>query len=409
MGLRIRHVLAFALVVGISTLGTLAPARARTSRPTAAQIRSRAGLPKLMPIRLSRNGSDVASTGRYRIIDVGTPSGVTLDNPVAFNNTGQIVGEAYDASLGGSDVCEFFDGTRFRTIASEPSVTFCNPAGLNDMDGKHTVDVVGIIGTAYQVEYSTFYSVVDLRSKIIDNSFFTGNPSSIFAGVNATGIALATAFYEPLGGFFTLNPPFLRLPGRRSLALLQPACTTSHTGCGTVAYGYACPFGGCQITDDDSVLLQDANGNFEIVAANGNVRALRLEGNLYPFAPILNNAKQILYAAFTQDLSHLSSRVFDVTTGRTTTIPPVRKKCNALLPLALSNAGHVLGSYTCPTSSDSYYFTYDSKHKTQDVSAQLPAGTGSVQPIAINDAGQILIAIITNAGASHWGILEPPT
>jgi hypothetical protein len=334
-----------------------------------------------------------------------------LQAPAAFNNTGQIVGQALDPLDYSAAVCEFYDGTRYRTVAAETSVTYCSPAALNDRNATTgTVDIVGVAATAFQSVNSTFYSVANLNSHTIDNSFYTANPDSIFSGINASGTAVATAYYAPLSGFFTNEPAFLRPAGQNSLTLLQPSCTTPSAHCGTLEHVTTCSFGGCLITSDGSVLLEESSGNYELLAPGGKTQTLGLIGSLFAYLPTVNNAKQVLYATYPANATGPLAYILDLKTGRTKTIPPVpMKNCLGFSPLSMSNNGRVLGYAACAASLDPFFFTYDPVHGTQSLAPKLPAGTGSVEPFAINDSGQILIMIVTSANVVHWGILQPPS
>ena len=406
-----RRMLVGTLIAAIAAVATHDPAEAGVDAMLAHR-HSAAAPRKPWPIRLRLKSATERTTAElYRIVDFGTPRGFSLSSPSAFNNTGQVIGLAGDANQYGN--CELYDGKKYRTLATEPVITFCNPSAVNDRNARTgTVDVVGVVTTAYQTDSSMFYSVVDLGSKAIENIFYTSNPASVFAGLNASGTAVAMAYYAPLRGFFSNEPPFLRKPATNSLTLLQPSCTVASAQCGTLQNVDGCGFGGCLITSDGSVLLEGPTGNYELIAASGKVEPIPLAaGSGFTFLPIINNAKQILYSK-TATSGTITTNLLDVKSGRVKTLPPLPKKnCfGGFNPFSLNDNGAVLGYALCESSSPSpyFYFTYDAKHGMQELAPKLPSGTGSIEPIAINDLGQILIGIVSSAGVTHWGILQPP-
>ena len=179
-------------------------------------------------------------------------------------------------------------------------------------------------------------------------------------------------------------------------------------------YANGCSFGGCIITADGTLLLQDAyTQTYELLERSGAFHDFTV-----PLAyaitdlPIVNNAKDVLYAigTTTGGTFSITPELYTVATGRVTSVPQIPgNSCTEYYPVSFNNSGHVLG-YTagCPKN-DQTYFTYDSKNGTRDLGAELPGGYPFIDPIGINDRDEILVALTDAAGAAHWGVSQAGT
>ncbi len=353
----------------------------------------------------------------YRVIDRGTPGGkVVLDVPIAFNNTGQIVGLANDgyrpADPLKQGVCEIYDGSRFRTL-SVTEVT-CIPAGMND-EVHGTLEVVAVASTPYFGNVATIFVDSPATHAIVAHDFINNSASAAF-GINGFGEAIGLAYYDPITPFEG-SPPFI-FYADGSQKLLQPTCTTQKRGCGvldpTASYfppdfSLLCPFGGCRITNSGSTLLYDeATGHYEVLYRGGAYLDLPqyiVPSQYYPI--MINNAGKVLFAEENFPGDVVTTSVQQVGANHATQVPAISgSSCQDYVPLSMNNKGEVLGyTKTCP-SNDATFFTYDSRNGTQDLKTLIPVGSPPIQAYAVNDNGEILISTNTNF-PYHWGILRP--
>jgi len=405
-------------------LSSLAAHATPVRTATRAALRAHIALSKPQPMHV--RAAVLGSMPTYTVVDHGAPASPSsvLYNSVAFNNTGQIVGFGSDDAAGAA-ACFLFDGSVYRDISTLPSITFCNPNAISEANATSgAFDVVGYVNTQYSNtsgygtaygDYKALYLTATPKSNVVRTAVFTNDQSS-FVGVNAAGTALGTGDYYPLASFASTTPPFVVTPEKGSLSLLQPACTTIKLGCGDVATQYGdeapCGFGGCLIAADGTLLLYDLfSGSYEVVAPNGTTRDIALDANL-DGVPIMNNAKQIAYAAETvvAGTTVVQTRLFSVGAGTVATVPSLKgMNCGQYVPVSLNNKGRILGYASgCDSNYGFAYFTFDAATGTQELPSALPGNYFSFFPHAINDKNQILVDLeLTSGGASHWGYLQP--
>ena len=359
----------------------------------------------------------------YSLVDYGSPASARylLEQPIAFNNTGEIAGGASDnVKLG--DTCMLFEGSRFRNISSQDSITSCNVNGMND--ANRTSGDVLVVGSAVseysQTENKAFLSTVAPNPNVARLTLFTDDSSSL-TGVNANGKAIGIGSYTPLSGFESQTPPFVVTPPSDAFRVLQPSCITIRAGCTSIdteanTQTRACPFGGCEITADGTLLLTDLfSGKSEVIAASGSTQDVALGPHVNEFpgdtGPIINDAKQILFSTTTKvaGTAVTATKLYQFGSGKITTVPALAgSSCSQYIPISFNNLGSVLG-YTrgCSRSADTY-FVYDPKTGTRALSASLPSAD-TVYPLGINDEEQILVAVSVDPSGLHWGILVPAT
>ncbi len=230
-------------------------------------------------------------------------------------------------------------------------------------------------------------------------TLFAANDASTLIGSNAAGSAVGGGFYD-FRSFGTFGyPAFFVAAGSNSIRLLQPTCGP-HAPCVSVspARGQQCPFGGCEITANGSIFLDD-----QLITPDGTIQVINLDVTAQ--SPTINNSNQILYL----DGNHV--QIYQIGTGAVTTIPAIPgSSCIALSPLSFNDAGQVLGvTDSCTKSTDYTYFVYDPKSGTKELIAELPSGSASVTPVGINNNGQILVGLTLPSGIIHWGTLNPIT
>ncbi len=385
----------------------------RASTEATAALPRRRALPAAARAIHLRARSMLAPGQMYTIVDYGAPAtqAYTLQNPVAFNNTGQIVGTARNIPFSTSTTCVLFDGARFRNISASPTVVNCSPMSINDENpASGSLNVVGSVISAFSAPDDTkaFESRITPKTSFVGTTIFAANDMSDLTGINASGLAVGVGFYLPQGAnagdAYTI---FAAAPGKQSIAPLAAACNSAGF-CGNL-YPQACAFGGCEVTADGTIYLRS-----ELVNPDGTVTPLNIDRNAV--YPIINNAKQLLYyvspASVASDTVYYKSqlRIYQIGSGLVTTIYKLpNSTCYFYHPLSFNNNGHVLGvTDGCSKPADETYFTFDTTNGTQDLLAELPPGNASVKPVGINDLGQILTALTLPSGAIHWGILAPP-
>jgi hypothetical protein len=376
------------------------------------------------PLHL-RPRAALASAPSYSILDYGSPSraSYTAGEPVAFNNTGQIVGAATDVPYIQSSTCILFDGVRFRNITAATSVVNCQPMSINDLNlTTGALEVVGTVVSAFSfgspgfdngtfyADYKAFVSKIAPKANAVDTIIFAANDDSDLTGINAAGSAVGVGVNaldvpdDGTGGLFHLAP------GSHTIAPLKTSCTTVASACDGYLLQEPCAFGGCNITADGTIYL-----NFEIVSPDGTARPFKLP-DYEPYRPIINSAGELLYQDIPKDdarpatpIYYSDVRLYSIATGLETKIPKLPgNTCDNYEPLSFNRAGTIIGYVgDCPTGTEPTYFIYDATNGTRDLIAMLPSGNAAIAPIGINDNGQILIGITLGDGSIDWGILQP--
>ena len=394
------------------------PKRSRASRNSELRLFG----PASPPLHL-RKRSVLAPAPAYSIVDYGAPAqaSYSLGNPVAFNNTGQVVGTATDLPYTQSSTCILFDGSRFRNISSSPTVDNCNPMSIDDKSASTgNVVVVGNVVSAFSygsgvyepgqdtVDVKAFVSRIVPATGTVNTTIFAANDISDLTSVNASGLAIGVGAYALSQNFSA--PAFYVAPGMNSLHVLQPSCTTQTATCDGYNQQIPCAFGACSLTDDGTIFLNNV-----IIAPDGTAQPFKLP-DFDPYRPIINNAKQLLYRDIPRGFARPSVpiyysqvRLYQIGTGQETKIPKITgNTCDGYVPLSFNNAGTVIGLVgQCPATTPDTYFIYDAINGTRDLMALLPSGDGAIVPIGINDNGQILISLTQSDGTIHWGILAP--
>jgi hypothetical protein len=414
-----RNLLSLALagsVMGTATFAapTPAPAAPHVRAPLAIPLdlspaRRHAPKPPLHVIRSIAGRNMPAAAATYSILDVGGPptAGYYYDPPHAFNDSDVIVGQAYNANLGTFD-CFAYTGTktkRFIDMSAGSAITQCNPTSVGAATGTSTPFV------GYGDETTLGYFALSGNVSTNGSSSIEGLSNvvtSYFIGVNASGEAIGEGVYIPQGGFFSTYPPYVQSPGATSLALAQPQCSVYQALCADNEYAdYLCPFGGCEINDAGLIMGYDDYTGVEMVYSYGG------SGKDLPFnndTTALNNANQILYSGYSCSGScAYATNLYSLKTGSTTPIPtPKNSSCTGVYGLSLNNLGEVLGETTgCAAESDYVYVTWTAKGGTKVLNSEIPANAyESLEPIGVNDSGEILLALFTPT-AEHWGLLVP--
>ncbi len=361
--------------------------------------------------------SNLGSGQTYTIADVGAPPATTFSHngrPAAFNNAGQILGQAESAKKVTDDCVLYAGRGTFIDVSPSMTDTVCYGTGLSSPDSNGTVRFVGSLATAF-VQDAALFGTLDSSGKIATTAF-TSNQESALGGVNVSGEAIGAAYYLPLGGFDSSYPPFVVAAGTKTLGIAQPYCVKVAQYCAeplqTVG---SCPFGGCTINDSDTVLALDSVSEDFMVYTPGpspsgqDLPAIKVSGQTGILD--MNNADQILYSTFDATGTHISSAIYAIGHGITTPIPTIPgNSCSDYVAESLSNAGQVLGyTQNCKKTADEIYWTWDPANGTQNLNAEIPSNSyHSIAPLGVNDNGQILVSLVTAAGSYDWGTLNPP-
>jgi hypothetical protein len=364
-----------------------------------------AGAPPSPGIHTAGGRPHLQSGQMYTINDVGTPPAtLTGSTPVAFNNSGQILGSAYQTKKK-TDDCVLYTGSGTFADVSTPATDLeCSPNGLSSADSNGVLRFVGYLNTPYEQSSIAFSGTYTVSTATATFTPYTANVPSLLSGVNVSGEAVGDAYYSPFSGFSTSEPLFVLLPAAKTLTLAQPQCTTSKTGCSSGAAGNACPFGGCAINDGGTTLSRDlATGKplTYIYGQSGSGKDLSIKPSN---TPQINNAGQVVYDVYNSLSGLYTTYIYATATSVTTTIPKIPGYPCSYMPLSMSNNGQVLGTTSC-----GIYWTYDPVNGTQNLNTEIPTNSyQDVYPLGINDNGQILVALYTATGATHWGTLNPP-
>ena len=131
------------------------------------------------PRPLIVHGNAPAAGAPYTIVDDGTlPAGAdTLNNPVAFNNSGEIVGGAYDTTSN-VPLCVLFDGKSYRDVSTLGSISSCNPSGISARTSTGLVSLVGSVTTEFSgVDTKAVYISTLPNSALVRTAVFTNDAS----------------------------------------------------------------------------------------------------------------------------------------------------------------------------------------------------------------------------------------
>ncbi len=330
-----------------------------------------------------------------------------------------------DPTVGHVDAsCLIWTGAKYVDLTPSLMVKACTTYSMNSADataGSYTV--VGSFQDIHHDETDAFASHVDSAGNAKLVPYYDHFPAALY-GVNSKGTAIGYSF-SPFGYTYKIEPIFVTKPPEL-LTLLQPDCAMAANSCLEplqISQTHLldreptpqCAFGGCTINDGGTV-LGTSNDGMELyqVGVPSSLRAL--PPNFDPgYGPIyfiaLNDADQLLY--FKKDFyaagEPVNAKILNVADGHVTVIPPVPgTSCHNYFPISINNAGEVLG-FTSYCTRRAFYWTWDPQNGTQNLSAALPPNTYTIRPLGINDNAQILVALETPAGLTHWGTLDPLT
>jgi hypothetical protein len=202
-------------------------------------------------------------------------------------------------------------------------------------------------------------------------------------------------------------PLFVYLPGAASMAVGQLSGCLTPDFCGFPIFAASCPFGGCSVNDAGTILAFNTSKQRTLIYAYGvnGVTDLPITAAAHELS--MNDSGQIVYALTS---TQTSTFIYSIAHKTVTAIPPLRgSSCTTFAPLSLNNLGQVLGDTEhCTNAADAVYWTWDPVHGTQNLDDQLPPnGYASIQPLGMNDLGQILVALKPPAQNLHWGMLVP--
>ncbi len=369
------------------------------------------------PLIRPNRARSAATATTYTISDVGAPaptSSYPATAPTSFNNTGQMLGYASYSKKANRQDCVVFTGSKFIDFSSSTTVSTCTPQALSDAvkpagSSTATVSLVGSMQSIYDTNAVAFGAVLTPSSGALAvNSLTAYSPSALY-GVNASGLAAGYYYYNPVGGFFLNEPPITYATASKKFGLLQPKCTTTVAYCLEVSASLTyCAFGGCLISNSGQVFGTDAyTSNYEIYTVSSGVsQDLALPSPEGQFD--LNNNNQLLFATYSSG-GDFGTHVYNIASKTVTNIPALSgSPCRSYFPLSLSNAGEIVGYTADCGSGQSVYFTWSAASGTQNLSAEIPSSSYSaIAPLGVNDSGQILVALTTSSGTTHWGTLNP--
>jgi hypothetical protein len=398
-------------------------ARVRPAGPIARTFVAKPKAPLLHP---ARRGAIV--TGQtYTIVDVGAPSSTKFTNatPVGFNNTGQMYGTAAANATapGTGPACLAYTGAAFIGLTSPTTIQGCQPAGISDAaSGFFTI--VASVQSFVNPNPSAFAATTRVNGRSTAAKPFASFPFSAIDGINGAGTIFGHSFNaafpqgaEAVPYYFSGSAP----------AALQPACVVPGNGQGNClslyeyqpSFGaYPCPFGGCTIAPNGTLLVYDgSSGTYALSAPLAaqwyDVPQTITDGNGY--ANNFVDLQESNYGILAMDditspnLVGIATAAFVIGTTAWAVVPSLATSCTEHVPLSENNAGEILGYDTaCGVSTDAGYWTWDPVNGVQHLI--MPASTtySSALPLGVNDNGQILVALNLAAGGPvHWGTFNP--
>jgi hypothetical protein len=348
----------------------------------------------------------------YDLVDVGLPSKIgPLNQPIALNNTGQIVGTVIDeANL--VTHCVAWTGTEMIDFGNAESLGCYPSSGITDADSTGTFKIVG--KTAIPQESGDIAFLATVGRKSLALKLYTNNvPSWLFA-MNASGYAAGTAQWSPVGGFASSSPAWTTTGG--NLALLQPACTVASATC--MGQPYYWNFAGASRSINAAgTILGNPTGFISwptLIEYNASNPKLSHAFTL----PTVNGAKPnysvgiddagLVY--YTANLTAFKSQLFrynPVTKAATFLGYVAGDTACSMQFVAVNKYGEaLLHAGSCGTAANNGYWTWTAAHGF----GQVTAANAKLYPIIsmtnINDKGQIL-ASLTTASYTHWGYFTP--
>jgi hypothetical protein len=371
--------------------------------------------PRPAPIPLGGRHHAGPLATQYTIADVGAPSPsnvVVLEQPASFNNTGQIVGYAYNYQNGTSN-CMAYTGSKWLRLNAF-SFRYCTPQSITNANpSTGTYEIVGYGDPQNSVEQNAFTATV--VKSVAHFADFTGHAPSALYGVNNSGAAVGYSYYNPPKGFFESDPPFVESNGK--FAPLQPQCTTNQPLCmqdvESSWWDGDCAFGGCSINDAGVVLGYGNNGSsygYEIYTvgqpSSGEILPMSYDVS---YVAGINDANQIAYSQYTYSGDTWSAWIYQVGASAPTSLGTIPgDSCSYEYVMGQNNNGQVLG-YSGGCQNESYtYWTWDPVNGMVDLDAEIGQNSySSITPYGINDNGQILVELETSTGHTHWGTLDP--
>jgi len=393
-------------------------------------------LPTWRPNIVVRANSRASSVAQYTLEDHGMPAAnrYSSSSPLGFNDSGQIYGiaarkaKAVPAVGHVDQSCLVWTGAGFIDLEPSLTITNCSPYGMDSVDqATGSFSVVGAFSDIYDLRAPDAFSASigsSGVSKLV--SYYNYYPSRLF-GISSKGVADGYSYNAaaPQSYQYDIGGPMFVTVAPEAMVPLQPANCASPAVCLLPVQSISehqldgeplpqCAFGGCTINASGVVLGFDSQRLQYAAAQSGSAAPAQLlltffDGSTYNFAVALNDAGQLLYFSEALDAKHtVNAAIYDLASKTSLALPPVAgTNCAHYFPIAMNNAGEVLG-YTSYCAQRDFYWTWDAVHGTQDISPAIPPNAYTITPLGINDVGQILASLGTATG-THWGTLDPPT
>ncbi len=361
-----------------------------------------------------------ATAPTYKLVDIGHPPYYNWGPPVAFNNTGQIVGYVNIGSYGfvTGTRCVVYTGSAYINLSPALDNT-CLATGVSD-SVSNSYTVAGSLQDDISPDNrQAFVSTVTGSTAKID--VFGNFPQSELNAITANGkFALGSSAYAPPLGYFSSGGPFYFQPGTgvTSLVPMQAQCYTVKQYCmasavsgggplsvaarsinasGTVL-GYDQSVGGGAGIMEYSIGDLKSGVDFPKLQASGAPQLTALVG--------LDDAGNIYTQVNDPTSGHKRSLIFSRSTAKYVSTGARFGAACDYYPLTVNGPGDIVGYAACPVNNTTTYYEYEWTPAAGMVElfqwnydANPP-----YQAEAINDNGDVLVAISTNnSQGPDWG------
>ncbi len=354
-----------------------------------------------------------------KIVDIGAPPAASyssVGNPVALNNTGQIVGQAYPIGGFGRPTCVAWTGTTWLNL---------HPSDLAEYGCFPSVGISDAVSGTFASVGSTSYPTIGGNQLIAyyaqagpsgaKTTLFEFNSSSQLSDMNASGHAVGLTFYLPFGGWFRSTSPVTSTG--TSLDILQKQCAGGGPSCMLApvsATGGICNEnfegnGVREITSAGRILGCSDGGSALIEYGAGKTTVFSLpvaSGSTLGVVVGMDDRGRVAYVQAAPG-SVYSTWSYDPSLGKSVPLgKPAGSSCSQIVPIAINGPGEVLGySSNCSRPLDNVYWTWSAGQGMRVVTAGGGTAGETFGAEWLNDRGWILVKLLVPGLGTDGGTL----